>query len=338
MQKNMTLLSITNEKIDGKDGVNIILSTGGVGLPSLESMVSTFEKYNGDSKLEELSTFIIELNVKKIMIYATDRFSSYAALFIFAKLCKKLDVYCVAYTTQPNRYSGRFALLRFNGDIETIKPIVNELYVINDDMMEEPNKQEPVREYNSKYIDVIDKYVLEKFMINKTDNQGDESTEDKTPKTEEIAYERHIGKQFETKGDLVIYNGLIKDYGDGGVDLTAISPDGKTLNLIQCKSWHSMAMGLFHIQKIYQKLTNHNFDFLNLPIEQIKTHLHTKKDEKTIRDIITNARQNKNNFTIRKTLYIASEKVVDLEIGKHLIMIQPDIFRYEDMKIVVERI
>jgi hypothetical protein len=152
------------------------------------------------------------------------------------------------------------------------------------------------------------------------------------------AYERHIGKRFEDKGDLVVYNGFIRGFEDGGVDLVAISPDGKTLNLIQCKSWHSMTMELFHIQKVYQKLTNHNFDFLNLPIEQIKTHLHTHKDEKTIREIITHARQNQNNFTIRKTLYIASEKVVNLEIGKHLIMIQPDIFRYEDMKIVVERI
>jgi hypothetical protein len=153
-----------------------------------------------------------------------------------------------------------------------------------------------------------------------------------------IAYERHIGKRFEEKGDLVIYNGLIQDYGDGGVDLVVISSDGKMLNLIQCKNWNYRTIEVEDIQKIYQKLVNHNFDFLNLPIEQIKTHLHTHKDEDTIRDIITHARQNKNHFTIRKTLYIASEKVVDLEIGKHLTMLQPDIFRYEDMKIVVEKI
>lgn len=151
-------------------------------------------------------------------------------------------------------------------------------------------------------------------------------------------YERYIGKHFEDKGDLVIYNGFIRGFEDGGVDLVAISPDGKTLNLIQCKNWNYRTIEVEHIQRIYQKLVNHNFDFLNLPIEQIKTHLHTHKDEDTIRDIITHARQNKNHFTIRKTLYIASEKVVDLEIGKHLTMLQPDIFRYEDMKIVVEKI
>lgn len=151
-------------------------------------------------------------------------------------------------------------------------------------------------------------------------------------------YERHIGKRFEEKGDLVIYNGFIRGIEDGGVDLVAISPDAKTINLIQCKSWHTMTMELKHIKNIYLKLQNHDLDFLRLSIEYIQSHLDTKKDLASIRELITSANHSLDQYTIRKTLYIASEKVVSLEVGQHLTMIKPNIFRYEDMKIVVERI
>jgi len=177
-----------------------------------------------------------------------------------------------------------------------------------------------------------------KIKIENQDKQYAQPKKRDYRKEKGIAYEQHIGKSFEAKGDLVIYNGLIQDYEDGGVDLVAISPDGRILNLIQCKNWNYRTIEVEHIRKIYQKLRNHSFDFLHLSTEQIKTHLHTHKNDQTIREIISKARENKNHFTIRKTLYIASEKVVNLEVGKHLTMIKPNIFRYEDMKIVVERI
>lgn len=153
-----------------------------------------------------------------------------------------------------------------------------------------------------------------------------------------IAYERHIGKRFEDKDELVIYNGLIQDYEDGGVDLVSISIEEKTLNLVQCKNWNYRTIEVEHIQKIYRKLHNHNLDFLHLPTNQIKSHLNTKKDDSAIQKIIAHVQDNLDCYTIRKTLYISSDKVVDLEIGKFLTMIKPHIFRYEDMKIVVERI
>lgn len=165
-----------------------------------------------------------------------------------------------------------------------------------------------------------------------------EATKDDPLKIKGDKYERHIGKRFEEKGDLVIYNGFIQGLDDGGVDVAAISPDGTTINLIQCKNWTNMKMELYHIKTIYQKLLRHNLDFLSLPIEDIKIHLDRNIDEEAIKEAISTVRQNKKNLTIRKTLYIASDKVIDLEIGKHLTMIKPHIFRYEDMKIVVERV
>lgn len=149
-------------------------------------------------------------------------------------------------------------------------------------------------------------------------------------------YERYIGKRFEEKGDLVIYNGFIRDYEDGGVDIASISIDAKTINLIQCKHWSLKVLELDHIKNIYEKLNTHNLDFLRLRADQIIEHLSALKQNHEIEELLTTARKNKKNLQIRKTLYISSDKVVDLEIGKHLTMMQANIFRYQDMKIVVE--
>lgn len=151
-------------------------------------------------------------------------------------------------------------------------------------------------------------------------------------------YERHIGKKFEERKYLVIYNGFIRGYKDGGVDLVAISPELNTINLIQCKHWSKKIIELTHIEQIYSKLNNHNFDFLDLTENQINDYLTISKEKAEIHNILSTLRINQKALTIRKTLYISSDKVVALEIGKFLTMIKPNIFRYDDMKIVVERI
>ena len=48
------------------------------------------------------------------------------------------------------------------------------------------------------------------------------------------------------------------------------------------------------------------------------------------------AKQHKYNYKIRKTLYVSSDKVMDLNIGEFLTMINPNIFKYLDMKIVIQ--
>lgn len=151
-------------------------------------------------------------------------------------------------------------------------------------------------------------------------------------------YERFIGKQFEDKGEIVIYNGFIQGYEDDGVDVASISTENKTINLIQCKNWTNRALTLQDIQTIYDKLQAHRFDFLVLSATSIQNFQNKKTDISKIRQTLLETKQNLQEYTIRKTLYISSEKVVNLEIGKFLTMIKPNIFRYEDMKIVVVKI
>ena len=157
------------------------------------------------------------------------------------------------------------------------------------------------------------------------------------------AYEKEIGKEFESKGDFVIYNGLISGVADGGVDLIVISPDSQSINLVQCKNWHKMKMEYHHISGVYDKLTNYSSNIkysigyivVKYSYVALQKHLHYKKEC----DEIANILKASSNYTnIRKTLYIATDKVVDLDVGQHLTMIKPNIFRYKDMKIVISKI
>ena len=153
------------------------------------------------------------------------------------------------------------------------------------------------------------------------------------------AYEKYIGGKFEEKGDIVIYNGFIKGYEDKGIDVIALSKQSKTINLVQCKNWTRKPMSLNDVKNIYHKLNVHydNLDLYYLPISEIYKHMqHENLDFLEFDDTLHDLRTNIDIYNIRKTLYIASDKVIDLEIGKHLIMMQANIYRYKDMKIVIE--
>jgi hypothetical protein len=151
-------------------------------------------------------------------------------------------------------------------------------------------------------------------------------------------YEKLIGLKFEEKGNIVIYNGFIQGYNDGGVDVIAVSQKHKSINFIQCKNWTRKSIELIDIIKIYEKLNK--FDFGGC-LEKIKDstiyqHLQLHNIDS---DLLTNRmyqiRNNYDIYTIRKTLYLSSEKVVNLEVGRYLTMIKKNIFRYKDMKIVL---
>ncbi len=150
-------------------------------------------------------------------------------------------------------------------------------------------------------------------------------------------YEKYIGTKFEEKGDVVIYNGFIKGYEDKGVDIITISQKSKTINLIQCKNWKKKPMILDDVENIFYKLADYELDFFDIEIEDINRHLINKQDGRIIQNLFSTIKFDQRSYQVRKVLYASSERVIDLEIGKHLKMIKPNIFRYEDMKIVIHR-
>jgi len=153
------------------------------------------------------------------------------------------------------------------------------------------------------------------------------------------AYEKYIGKKFEEKDNIVIYNGFIKGYEDKGIDIIVLSKEHKVINLVQCKNWTRKPMILDDIKNIYYKLNVHydNLDLYYLPTSEI--YKHTQDDNLSfleLDDTLNDLRTNIDTYVIRKTLYVASENVIDLKIGKHLTMMQKNIYRYLEMKIVIE--
>jgi hypothetical protein len=151
-------------------------------------------------------------------------------------------------------------------------------------------------------------------------------------------YEKHIGLKFEEKGNIVIYNGFIQGYNDEGVDIISVSQKYKSINFIQCKNWTRKSMELIDIIKIYEKLNRFDFGGCigKIKYSTIYQYLQLQDIDK---NILTNhldqIHRDYSGYTIRKTLYISSEKIVNLEVGKYLTMIQKNIFRYKDMKIVL---
>jgi hypothetical protein len=97
-----------------------------------------------------------------------------------------------------------------------------------------------------------------------------------------------------------------------------------------------MRMTLEHVQDIYSKLNNYNFDCLNLSSKEVNAHRVDSKNNDATKNILSNTKANLATYNIRKTLYIASEKVVNLEVGPYLTMMSPTIFKFKDMKIVMK--
>jgi len=146
-------------------------------------------------------------------------------------------------------------------------------------------------------------------------------------------YEKFIGKQFEAKGELVIYNGFINGYQDNGVDIICISTKTKTINLIQCKNWTKKPMMLEDVKNVYEKLQKFSLGWIPNSAMGIQAHLQFDRSIENIRYVL---KANKSEYAIRRTLYVGSDKVIDLNIGTHVKLIKPTIFKYEKMKIVIK--
>ena len=189
----------------------------------------------------------------------------------------------------------------------------------------------------------------EKEQIRKKDRFNEPQHPAKNEKADPLkemgdAYEKEIGKAFECKGDFVIYNGLIRGFADGGVDLIVISPNSQSINFVQCKNWQNKNMEYQHICDVYDKLANYASNInisgvLSLYYlkhsKEIQKNLSYKKEYNEIANIFKSAYKYSN---IRKTLYISTDKVLDPDINQYIKMIKPNIFRYKDMKIVISKI
>ena len=140
-------------------------------------------------------------------------------------------------------------------------------------------------------------------------------------------YEAAIGLAYETKGDLVIYNGFIKGMKDKGVDIVAISTKQKRIHLIQCKNWVNRQISPENLDDIYTKLDQYKpYGYSVNNIHSALGFLQNSQDYKintinenpiegvnqkfeNFRNIVNNA--HKQNYAIYKVLYIPKLESLD---------------------------
>jgi len=155
------------------------------------------------------------------------------------------------------------------------------------------------------------------------------------PKKEDNSYLKYIGKMFEEQGKLVIYNRFIRASADAGVDIIVISMDKQSMELIQCKNWTQKQIELEDLANSYKKFNRFDLRHISHSPQSIIQYLQIKRPLEEIENIIG---YDKENFILRKTLYIRSDEVMDLDIEKNIERLKSNIFRYEDMKIVMMKI
>lgn len=144
------------------------------------------------------------------------------------------------------------------------------------------------------------------------------------------AYEIHIGRKFERKGDLVIYNGLLRGFKDQGVDLIVISRKDRSVNLVQCKNWKKYEFTVEHLFSIYNRLSHYRPDFYDLPADGIRHYLAISLTDEEISTLLEASR----NYVTRKSLYLASIEVLNNQAFAQLTHVDRNIYRYKDLKIV----
>ena len=148
-----------------------------------------------------------------------------------------------------------------------------------------------------------------------------------------LDYERLIGKQFLAQGYFVIHSGVIDGWADGGVDLIAIDRQCREIHLVQCKNWQKRPLTLERLEEMYQKLCRYPLDLSRFTRCQLSSTELAQVGEDTL-PWLAEVQRTLPDWQQRKTLYISSERVVDLTIGQHLYMNAPHIFRYKDLKMV----
>jgi hypothetical protein len=127
---------------------------------------------------------------------------------------------------------------------------------------------------------------------------------------------------------------LIRGYEDQGIDLVIISKRHQTVHLVQCKHWKRYLFTAEHLTKIYDKLNAYLPDYEDLSSEKIAHYLSVEHPLQDIQTFIKNTQ----GYTVRKTLYLSSSQVIQPEVFAVVEPIKDNIYRYQDMKLVVHKL
>ena len=90
-----------------KEELFLTLFTGCVGPSSIDTMLTSFDDYHGETGSSDLSAFVQSLEVNKIIICYTESYgASKAALVILYNICQKINIDCIPIVIKPALFRG----------------------------------------------------------------------------------------------------------------------------------------------------------------------------------------------------------------------------------------
>ena len=165
-ENGIALIHIVESK-DSLSECSLILFTGCTGFVSVQHMINNIEIDNEKNKLKNISKFILDLDIKRIVVSSTYDIGCTTALLIFINLCKELNIYTISIIPKPFPFQGK-KLLNMHSDILDLIN-TDEVYdsLILDDTknknIEEASKNLGITQFFKVYQDAYNNFALEKY-------------------------------------------------------------------------------------------------------------------------------------------------------------------------------
>ena len=133
---------------------------------------------------------------------------------------------------------------------------------------------------------------------------------------------------------MVIYDRFIEWPDEKGIDIISISLSAKTINIVLCEECN--LHDIDQLKTFYTQLEKYSVTEMRKEVETIQKHLQIHKKEDAIKGVLRVVAKEK--FDIRKTLYLNTDKAINLPNKKDLKKLKENIYRYKDMKIVLKKL
>jgi len=139
------------------------------------------------------------------------------------------------------------------------------------------------------------------------------------------AFELFLGRHYEKQGFPVLFNGIIKNKKDQGVDLIIFCNQSNTAKYIQVKNWYQRSFDLAELDDTYNKLRATSPTYIEIDFK-IQHLLSAFKNSATVnfKSLVNELP----NMSIEKLLYLPNKNNITDEVARFF-----DKGEYKDMKL-----
>jgi hypothetical protein len=183
----------------------------------------------------------------------------------------------------------------------------------------------PIAEFlGEKLVQVHDKYSGRRFHYSKAYEDA-YILSDEAEKRIGDAFELFLGRHYEKQGFPVLFNGIVKQKQDQGVDLIVFCTQSNMAKYIQVKNWYQRIFDLAELDATYNKLRTAPNIYIEIELQIQHTLTSFKDSAKVNFKSLVNELP---NMSIEKMLYLPSKNNVTDEVALFF-----EKGEYKDMKL-----